>query len=453
MELSLKQKQLLTQQQLQSIEILQLSTLELSQYLQALAMENPVIDLEEPPHEPLSPDPDILHRLQWLEDNDHQNRYYLRGEEDTLDPFYQVGHSGGLEESLTSFLLRQLERMDLNKATADLVHYLILCLDDDGYFRISLSELAQELRVSLSALAGALNILRSMEPAGVGAENLAQCLHLQLVRARYSGPALEVVLHHLDDLSRHHYREIAGKLSVSVEQIHQARRVIQDLEPRPGSIFSGLEHVAFILPDIYVTQENGRFIASARQTPSNNFRINGYYQQMFSLSTDPETKDYLHQKLRQAEQVLQAMKRRESTIMRCAQAIVDHQQAFFRSGPKALAPLYMSRIAQQLQLHDSTVSRTIREKYLQCAHGVFPLRYFFVNSAVQTQHPDQTTSATAAKTLLEQLIAQEDPAHPLSDQKIAQQLARQGCPVSRRTVAKYRDELNIPGTFGRKIQD
>lgn len=452
MELSLTLKQQLSQQQLQSIEILQLSTLELEQYLQHLAEENPVVDIEcgdEPEFAPNTED--ALRRMKWLEDSDDQNRYYIRTERDTLDPFYQVGSAGGLEDTLSSFLRRQLHRLHLGPSMHELVDYLIFCLDDDGYFRIPLAELASELKVPLFRLASALNLLRSLEPAGVGAESLSQCLELQLTRAKYSGPALDIVREHLDSLARHHYREIAGKLSIPVEQVHAARQVIQSLEPRPGFLFSAEEQIPYIQPDLYVIETDGRLTAYPRQEYSHSFHINGYYRDLYAGSADTETREYLAEKLRQAEQVLDAMQRRATTIQRCAQAIVDHQQAFFRHGPKALRPLLMTDVAQELDLHESTVSRTIREKYLQCAHGVFPLRYFFVNSAVTAPEEVQTASATAAKLLLQTVISQEDPKRPLSDQKIAEQMEKLGCPISRRTVSKYREELNIPSTFGRKL--
>lgn len=452
MELSLKLKQQLSQQQIQSIEILQMSALELEQYLQNLAEENPVVDIERGEYsESASKADDALRRMKWLEDGDYQNRYYVSAESDALDPFYQVGSAGGLDETLSSFLRRQLQRLHLEPAMLELVDYLIFCLDDDGYFRIPLAELASELKVPLFRLASALNILRSLEPAGVGAETLSQCLELQLTRAKYSGPALDIVREHLDSLSRHHYREIAGKLSIPVEQVHAARQVIQSLAPRPGILFSAEEQIPYIQPDLYVVETDGRLTAYARQEHASSFNINGYYRDLYAECADAETREYLAEKLRQAESVRNAIQRRDSTIQRCAQAIVDHQQAFFCHGPKALRPLLMTDIAQELDLHESTISRTIREKYLQCAHGVFPLRYFFVNSTVTAPEEEQAASATAAKILLQTVISQENKTRPLSDQKIAEQMEKLGCPISRRTVSKYREELNIPSTFGRKL--
>lgn len=451
MELTLNQKQQLSQQQIQSIEILQLSALELEQYLQTLAEENPVVELEpSAPVEDSAQTDEVYRRLEWLEENDYQNRCYRSAEGEELEPFYQVGTAGGLEETLSSFLQRQLERLHLDRSTRELVEYLIYCLDEDGYFRVPLAELAQELGVPMIRLANALNILRSLEPAGVGAESLAQCLELQLVRAKYTGPALDIVRYHLDSLSRHHYREIASRLNLSVEEVHAAVEVIRDLEPKPGGIFSAEEPVLYIQPDIYVEEVEGRLTVRPRQERSSTFQISDYYRRLYAESPDAETKDYLTKKLRQADYVLTALQRRESTIQRCAQAIVDHQQDFFRQGTQALHPLLMGDIARELKLSESTVSRAIREKYLQCVHGVFPLRCFFANSAVSTAGEEDAASPAAAKLLLRKLISQEDSTHPLSDQKIADQMARLGCPISRRTVSKYREEMNIPGMFGRK---
>lgn len=452
MELSLKLKQQLSQHQLQSVEILQMNALELEQYLQNLAEENPVIDLErtEEPARTM-PENDFLRKAQWLEDNDYQNRYYQSAESDDFDPFYQVGNSGGLEETLASFLLRQLQRLDLGEDAERLVRYLIFCLDDNGYFPFATEELAAELALPLSEVESGLKILRSLEPAGVGAVSLSQCLQLQLQRIGYSGPALDIVHDHLEDLGRHHYREIAGRLCVSVEAVHEAAKVIRELEPKPGAIFSREEQTLYIQPDVFVVETDGGFAVQTKRDRSPGFTINTYYQKLYSETPDAETKEYLAGKLRQAENIMEAVRRRESTLKRCAQSIVEHQQEFFRLGPGALAALRMTDIADELELHDSTVSRAIREKYLQCSHGVFPLRYFFTNNAGASNEP-QTASAVSAKVLLKKLVAEENPAHPLSDQKIADEMARQGCPISRRTVAKYRDELNIPGTFGRKAR-
>lgn len=452
MELVQKQVQRLSQQQLQSVELLQMSSLELAGYLQDLSQENPVIDLDDtlPAPEP-RPEDELLHRLEWLEDNDRQNRYYQSMGDDELDPMARVGNSGGLEESLSQFLRRQLERMELDQDTKQTVGYLASCLDENGYFRFSAEELAQELSLPLSRLNSCLDILRTLEPAGVGAENLSQCLTLQLKRIGVDGPPLTIVQHHLDELAKCRYRSIASKLHITVEQVLQAQKIIRELEPRPGAIFEQPEQVQYILPDIFVEERDGVFLVKTRSSDRPVFQINGYYRSLLAQSDEPEVREYLGKKIRQAENVLWAIGQRENTLQRCAQVIVERQESFFRGGPRFLNQLRMADVAQALGVHESTVSRAVREKYLQCASGVYPLSYFFSRSATAAG-TEQDTGATASRALLRQLIADEDKTHPLSDQKLCEEMARSGCPISRRTVAKYREELSIPSASGRKHQ-
>ena len=450
MELLLELNHQLNQQQLQNLELLQLSSLELEQFLQELALENPMVELELPVAEDTSFFAPRPSHSEWLAAHDEQNPYYHRFSQNAEDPLSQAGTSGGLEDSLPRFLLSQLQQLHLNNTDQHLIHYLILCLDDDGYLRQSLSDLAAEQNVPLSRMANALNLLRSFEPAGVAACSLAECLELQLLRMGYTGPALAIVRHHLYALSRNHYHDIAKKLSVPLKEVYQALALIRTLNPKPGSLFLSSEPVSYLFPDIFIFESEGGFVAQARKKQTPSISISPGYRKILTQSADEQTIQYLSEKLRQAQTVLDGIQRREQTILRCAQVIADRQQSFFQLGPRGLVPLRMSEVAEELGIHESTVSRAIREKYLQCSHGVFPLRYFFNRSSSAPCQADFEISSCAAKEQLKTLILQEDKQHPLSDQQLAQQLAQSGYPISRRTVAKYRDELNIPGTFGRK---
>ena len=282
----------------------------------------------------------------------------------------------------------------------------------------------------------------------MGAADLSKCLELQLLRIGERGPALDIVRDHLEALAKRHYRAIAAALGITQEEVRQAERVIRELEPRPGAVFEQPEQVAYIQPDVFVTEEEGQFVARTRGGERPPFRISGYYRDLLAHSKEREVREYLTGKLRQAEGVLWAIGQRESTLLRCAQSIARHQQDFFRFGPQALVPMRMADVAQELGVHESTVSRTIREKYLQCARGVYPMSYFFSRSATADQ--SGTMGGTAARALLKQLLDREDKSRPLSDQKLCEEMERQGCPISRRTVAKYREEMNIPGASGRK---
>lgn len=363
-----------------------------------------------------------------------------------MDPLTRVGTGGGLEETLVSFLSRQLDRLRLEESAARLVRYLIYCLDDDGYLRTPLAELSRHGAIPLPKLEEALAVLKTLEPAGVGAAELWECLALQLERIGETGPALTIVRDHLEALAKRHDRAIAAKLNITPAQVEEARRTIRELDPRPGSVFQRTEQVFYIQPDLTVEEQEGRLTVKSTRGERPPFRLSRYYQKLLKQSEDREVRDYLSEKLRQAENVLWAADQRGSTLLRCAQVIVERQSDFFRFGPEALRPLRMGEVAQELGLHESTVSRAVREKYLQCPQGLYPLSWFFTRSA----GTGEGVSGTAARKLLLRLIDGEDKAKPLSDQQLSEHMAREGCPISRRTVAKYREELGIPSASGRK---
>ena len=450
MELLQSQVQHLSQQQLQSVELLQMSAAELEEYLHNLAQENPVVELDDSRPEPERPqDDELLRRLKWLDDNGRQNRYYQHVGEEELDPLARIGTEGGLEETLFRFISRQLYTMDLDEDTAQTIRYLAACLDGDGYLRVSVEELAANLGRSAAHIERCLGLLRTLEPAGVGAENLSQCLQLQLQRIHAQGPVLDIVRDHLEALAKRHYRAIASKLSISVEEVQQAERMIRELEPRPGAPFEQPGQVQYILPDVFLEEEDGVLVAKLRGGERPPIQVSGYYRTLLKQSDDREVKTYLTEKLRQADGVLRALEQRDSTLRRCAQCIADWQREFFREGPRMLRPMRLADVAQELGLHESTISRAVREKYLQCSRGVYPMSYFFSRS-VTTQTGGAEVGAAAAKALLGRLVEREDKEHPMSDQKLCEAMAELGCPISRRTVAKYREELNIPSASGRK---
>lgn len=280
----------------------------------------------------------------------------------------------------------------------------------------------------------------------MGAAELWECLALQLERIGETGPALTIVRDHLEALAKRHDRAIAAKLNITPAQVEEARRTIRELDPRPGSVFQRTEQIFYIQPDLTVEEQEGRLTVKSTRGERPPFRLSRYYQKLLKQSEDREVRDYLSEKLRQAENVLWAADQRGSTLLRCAQVIVERQSDFFRFGPEALRPLRMGEVAQELGLHESTVSRAVREKYLQCPQGLYPLSWFFTRSA----GTGEGVSGTAARKLLLRLIDGEDKAKPLSDQQLSEHMAREGCPISRRTVAKYREELGIPSASGRK---
>lgn len=440
--------QKLNQHQMLGVAILQMSTLELDSFLQNLSESNPVVELDENFFAPEpSCDSKLIQKLRWLEENDDQNRFYQTMDEDSRDPLARVASAGGLEETLQRFLYRQIDVLALPDAVATALRYLVDCLDDDGYLRTDLAELSRTSGIPLSCLEEARSILHTMDPAGVGAADLSQCLTLQLQRMGESGAVLEIAEQYLEPLARHHYRAIAAQLGIPAEQVQVCERIIQQLNPRPGGNFDSKESIGYVQPDVFVTEEADGFQARTRQGQRRPFHISAFYQELMAHSDDPHVLEYLSKNLQQATNILQAVEQRESTLQRCAQVIADVQQDFFRRGPIGLVPLRMADVAQMLGVHESTISRAVREKYLQCRMGIFPMSYFFSRSSSSSE---QGGANAAARTLLRQLIDQEDKAHPLSDQKLCALMEQEGYALSRRTVAKYREEMNIPGTAGRR---
>lgn len=446
LELSLKQTLKLTPQMLQSMEILQMSTQELADYIQELVQSNPAAELTEPT--PQSDETEELwRRMQSLAEFDHQNRQYVSSDREELDPLARVGTDGGLGETLALHLTRQLERSHTSTLVLRSAQFLVACLDEDGYLREDLDDLCHVSRLPRNILEQGLSLLQSLDPAGVGARDLSQCLALQLQRQGETGPALEIVLHHLERLGRKQYHAIAQELGISQKEVLQAQALIQQLDPRPGAGFASEEETSYLIPDLVVIQGEEGLTAGYPDSFLPGLRLSGYYCDLQKNSTDPAVKQYLNDKIKQAQWAIQAVEQRRSTLLSCAQVIVRRQEGFFRPGGH-LSPLRLADVAQELSIHESTVSRAIREKYLQCCRGVYPLSFFF-----SREGGGEGTSVHQVKERLRQLVNQEDKSHPLSDQKLCERLEAEGFALSRRTVAKYRDELGIASASGRKERE
>lgn len=449
MILKQSQEQKLSQWQVLRMNLLQMSYLELGNYLQQLEETNPLVEREEAyggTSEKMSDH--LLAQLQWLEENDYQNRYYQPTEEERTDPMFRLGDDGGLEDTLLRFLTRQIQQLRLEKQQEKLLLFLSANLDDDGYLRQDLESLSSLLRTPQSQLEASLEILQSLEPAGVGARNLAECLTIQLERLGHHGPPVMLVQTCLEQLAKHQYRSVAQKLNASVEDVHRWEALIQSLDPRPGAAFHRNVGAQYVQPDVLVEEgETGLLVRLARGDRA-PFQINAFYRGLLESSEDPELRRYLTEKLQQAQQVLQAVEQRNSTLLRCVQSIAARQEAFFRLGPQALKPMKMAEVALELGVHESTVSRAVREKYLQCSSGIYPVSFLFSRGVAAAE--GESVSTEVIKQRLKALIDAEDRAKPLSDQKLCDLLAREGHVLSRRTVAKYREQMQIPGTSGRK---
>ena len=307
-------------------------------------------------------------------------------------------------------------------------------MDEEG--RLSQEDLdgVADLKIPQPLIQQALETLQSLDPAGVGARSLSECLLLQLARQEDASPLdMEIVRRFLPDLGKKHYGLIARELHVTVEEVRAAEKRIAALDPCPGRSFQPAEPTLYVRPDVFIAELDGKLQVILNDYYLPRVSISQYYVRLLKESDEPETRAYLQQKMQQAKWLLNSLERRGSTLRQCAEAILEAQYDFFSGQSTDLAPMTMVTLAERLHLHPSTISRATREKYLQCRQGTYPLRYFF-SRALGEQGPSQQT----VKLRLLELIRQEDRRHPLSDQKLAELLEPQGIHIARRTVAKYR---------------
>lgn len=422
---------------------------ELLEYIEEAVQENPVLDPEER-YDRADESDQLRRKLEWLESTDPQNRYYHQ--QDTEEQDDRLGNYGTMEDqedSLYYYVLSQLKALDLPPEVMAVGAFLVESLNGNGWLDESLEELAADSGYTVEALERGLAAVQDLEPAGVGARDLSECLRLQLIRRTpVDEVALRIVDSQLDALSKSRYGLIARELKVTQEEVRAACEHIRTLNPRPGTGFAARENLTYINPDIIVVSFPDHFELLTNDYYFPSLGISGYYTRLLKESDDPQVKDYLTGKVKQAKWMVHAIEQRRSTLMSCAGCILELQEAFFRQGPGHLVPMSLADVAERIGVHESTVSRAVKDKYIQCSMGVYPLSYFFSRGLGNAG--EESASPDAAKALLKKLIAGEDKRKPLSDQKLCERMSAQGCPISRRTVAKYRDELHIPSTTGRK---
>ena len=452
LDLTQRQGQTLSPQMIQSTAVLQMASQELAEYLETVLQENPVLELEEHHSDPDTAD-DLRQKLEWLEANDPQNREYHRQDSQAeTDPLRSCGVTGQ-EESLYRHLQAQLSAMELDADTALCARLVAASLNQNGWLDEDIAVIALESGQSADDIQRALAVVQSLEPAGVAARDLSECLCIQLRRQRpVNELAVRIAQGYLEALSKSRYSLIARSLGVEQREVLAACQVIRGLNPRPGSSFAANRSPAYITPDIIVTNLAGRFELAHNDRLFPALHISPYYVRLLKESDDEQVQDYLAGKLRQAKWTMRAVDQRKATLTACVQCILEIQEDFFRMDRGCLKPMSLADIAQRVGLHESTVSRAVSGKYLQCSKGTYPLSYFF-SRRLGPGEVGNDVSPDGAKLLLKQLIEKEDKRKPLSDQKLCERMAAAGCVLSRRTVAKYRDELGISGTSGRRLRD
>lgn len=436
----LRQELKLTPQLLQSMEILQMNSQELLEYLGRVTEENPLLEQEDA-HDLRSAYEELRQKASWIDGGVYGATF--AHEEGELPERGRVDRE---MESLSAFLCDQLERKRLAKPLLALAKYIAQLVDEDGYLTGEDLAALAELKIPQPLIDQALETVQGLDPAGVGARSLSECLLLQLARRDDVSPVvLDVAARFLPELGRRHYGAISRALAVSVEEVQAAERVIAGLDPHPGRAFQSPEPAVYVRPDIFIVELDGEWKAVLNEYYLPRISVSSYYARLLRESDEKETRAYLQQKMQQAKWLLNSLERRGGTLRRCADAILETQRPFFTGETGALSPMSLTSLAEMVEVHPSTISRATRGKYLQCRQGTYPLRYFF-SRAVSAQGP----SRQAVKQKLLALVRAEDPAHPLSDQQLCALLAQNGMEVARRTVAKYRMELGIDSAAARR---
>jgi len=469
LQLKLSQHLTLTPQLQQSIRLLQLSTLELNQEIETFLLENPMLEREDGDDAPFAPPPtqngtggdddtaqadadrQVASEPSSLDEaSDWSATTSNTATRDDDDSDYQDIQAA--ETSLRDHLNLQISLSPLSDRDRSLARLLIEAIDDDGYLNQTLEELLEllqpELEIDLDDLSIALHQVQSLEPAGIGARTPHECLSLQL-RALPPGQirdiAQNIVENHLELLAERNFVRLRRVVGCSEDELREAHALICTLNPHPGAQYSTQE-TRYVVPDVVVRKVRGHWIASLNADAMPRLRVNALYASI--LQQNRGSGGALTGQLQEARWLIKNVQQRFDTILRVSQAIVDQQRQFFEYGDVAMRPLTLREIAEQLELHESTISRVTTQKFMATPRGVFELKYFF-GSHVSTD-TGGAASSTAIRALIRQLIEAEDKKKPLSDSRIADLLGQQGIVVARRTIAKYRESLNIPPVSQRK---
>ena len=419
------QKLAMTQELQQAIQILQFNTEELQDYVETVSLENPLFDVVAP-------------KLQ----SDLMQMHSGAAKEES---FIQIADH---PVSLFEHLINQIHLNYRDTFIREIMLVLVEYIDVNGYLRVEEEEIKDELNATDIQYLDALTLLQQLDPPGVGARNLQECLMLQTEQDDYAPELAYLLLEEsFDAIAKRKFEQIAKEYQISLPQVQQILDYIRTLNPFPGASFGG-QDFNFIIPDLTLVRREGRLVVLSNKRGQLRLNFQENYFNRLKQQADEETKIYLKEKLQQFEWLNKTLGQRKDTILEVGKIIVQHQAAFFEEKQGALKPLMLKDVAKQLEVHESTISRAVNGKYIETDFGVFELRSFFVNKV-----NDEDTSADEVKQLIASFVEQEDKRKPLSDQKIVELLAEKEQKISRRTVAKYRDALNIPSSSKRKRFD
>lgn len=461
-----QQKLVMTPELRLALKILQMPQFELEEMVQQEIESNPVLELsdnannndmkeESENQDMVEP---ILDKKNEEKESDVDWREYLsyRGKsyqaEGLSDENSELSYDNLItyNSSLRDHLIAQLQVIKMDKEISDICEFLIESLDENGYLTVNLEEVSLMTSTSIDLVERALKVIQGFEPAGVGARNLKECLLIQLKSMDNEDCRLKIIIEeNLEDIGANRIGLIAKKLRLNAIDTQSLCDCIKNLEPKPGRSFENADATRYIVPDVIVEKIGGEYIVFVNDSYSTRLSVSSYYKNVLEHeSKESQASQYISRKLSSAMWMIKSIEHRRNTLFNVVSSIMEYQKDFLEDGIIFMKSMTLKNISEEIGVHESTVSRAISGKYVQTPRGTFELKFFF-KSGVDNDEGD-TISSESVKKKIEKLISEEDHGHPISDQEISEFLFNDGVHISRRTVAKYRDEIGIPSSSKRK---
>ncbi|WP_426348467.1 RNA polymerase factor sigma-54 [Alloiococcus sp. CFN-8] len=450
LNLTQEQKLIMTQSMQLSIKLLQMSTVELKEYIDKEFAENPTLEVKYEDLEDGSNSKDKLdykEMIKYLEFDSYGSQNYSAYDQDSdISPFTFISS----KKSLKEYLIEQLREQLNDKELIAISSYIIEGLDERGYLTSSIEDLSDELKLPQKSVQAAIRIIQSLDPVGIGARDLKECLKLQLLRKNCTNEKLySLVEDHLESLADNKYPQISKELNITLQEAQELGDIVKSLEPKPSRGFYTGEDVKYIIPDAIIKKLGEEYVIIMNDGVLPRLSINPIYKELITTEKDKEAVAYVKDKLDSALFLIKSIESRRSTLYKVLEKVIEKQKDFFDKGDNYLRPMTLKDIATELDIHESTVSRAIREKYILTDRKTIKIKDVF-SSGIQKNRDNEDVAVISIKNKIKVLIEEEDKGKPLSDQGICDILNKMGFNISRRTVAKYREELGIKSSSKRK---
>ncbi|SKA93568.1 RNA polymerase, sigma 54 subunit, RpoN/SigL [Caloramator quimbayensis] len=441
LKLQQEQRLIMTQELQLAVKLLQLNSVELNEYVEEQLIENPLLERDEKEKEEKEDKEEIIDFINYLDEYRDEEQNFDEDKE-YISPLNFVIK----QTSLWDYLKEQLMLSPINKIDRKIGDFVIDCIDENGYLTTDINEISKKLNVNIENVERIISLIQTFEPSGVCSRDIKECLIIQLKNRDIDDPILENIINTmLQEVGEGNIIKIAKENGISNEKALEYINIIKTLDPKPGVRYSS-DETKYIVPDVILEKIDGKYVVTVNEDCVPNLKINSLYRKLINNKNCPEY-NYVKEKLSSALWLIKSIEQRIETIKKVVTAIVEYQIDFFEYGSD-LKPLTLKQIADITSLHESTVSRAVKGKYIQTPKGLFEIKNFFIKG-IQTK-TGEDISTVRLKERIKEIIKSENIENPLSDQQIADKMNNEGLNISRRTVAKYREEMNIPSSSKRK---